>query len=113
MVCFHLAKMACTPKLRLGVTERGPLMEAGVHKAPKGRLLSWDAVVVVMLGGLLILTPGRILCPHGPGWKHKAQDGTLLHFQLVCCAIAPTDGQRVVLQLPTQQGAGQGSQGTN
>lgn len=57
---------------RTGLSEGEP----GVHQPAQGRLLPWDAVVVVVLRFLLV-PPGRLLRPGQPGdrWQAGARQG--------------------------------------
>lgn len=45
--------------------------EPGVHQSAQGRLLPWDAVVVIVFRFLLI-PPGRVLWPGQPGDRQQA-----------------------------------------
>lgn len=48
------------------MTQGCAVAEPGVNQPPRGGLLPWDAVVVVVLSRLVVLPPGRLLCTQRP-----------------------------------------------
>lgn len=54
----HLAGGAGTGGLSADVAQDCAMPEAGVDQPPWGWLLPWDAVVVIVLGHLFVLSPG-------------------------------------------------------
>lgn len=65
--------LCCSLALWLGVDVawHGPAQpQPGVHHTPNGRLLPWDAVVVIVVREILLLPPHWLLRPDRPEQRH-------------------------------------------
>lgn len=66
--------------------------EPGVNQPPRGWLLPWDAVVVIVLSCLFILPPGRLLCTQRPAagsasWGSPSRLSPLPKLETPCLVL--------------------------
>lgn len=87
--------------------------QSGVHQPAQGRLLSWNAVVVIVVCSSLILTPDGLLQPSQSGGTEQLRESTGPSLPSPNPAYQPGPPQVTLVTVTMTYGVGHGAPTTN